>query len=155
MVDQITTFFEILELPSYDDDISQLLLGQYIRAAHGCICVVDVCDVSTLGFLRQVIPKAIHFHAKQTGTPFVVAINKMDLDVSKHRVTVEMARDVIRDCAFNYSIVETSAKTGCNVLLAFEEVARRVRMNSIRVTDLIVKVLMGGKKSKKKQCLAM
>ena len=99
----------------------------FYRGSDACLLVLDVtCEQSFKAL--DVWKKEFLNGANITNSanfPFVVLVNKMDEDPSKHVVSIN---DVRQWCEINGGIpmYETSAKTGANVDAAFMDIATRV-----------------------------
>src|SRR5262249_53095758 len=101
-----------------EDDVSRVRPA-YLQGASGCIFVADGTRPKTLEIaegLRQA------FGPLERKTPFVLALNKWDLQES----WAILAGSVARLKSMSWEIRETSAKTGQGVEELFQTLAERM-----------------------------
>jgi len=104
------------------------------------ICAVDSPNSATEleSFVSQIL------RVKDTDyVPLVVAINKMDLDKSVHKVTKDHVREALKRGGWNHriAIFETSAKTNLNITAMVEELIRQCLLvsNVPEIVQLVIK----------------
>ena len=91
----------------------------YLRGAAGYFLVIDATRPKTLEIalsLNQIV------RATLADAPFILLINKMDLEAERKISSAEL--QVCIDAG--WTLLETSAKTGCNVEHAFELLAQKL-----------------------------
>lgn len=106
------------DLAGEDDFISVKM--SYLRGAAAYLIVVDGTRKDTLDTALDLIQRA----EKEVGQflPYVMLINKSDL-TTKWQITDE---DIVAIESQGHMVLKTSAKTGENVEVAFEAIARAV-----------------------------
>lgn len=99
------------------------LREQWYRSGDGFLFVFSITERATFDEL-SILYEQVKRAREQEGMPCVVVANKCDLK-QKRKVSSAEARAFARklDCPF----VETSAKTGVNIDVAFRQCAKRVR----------------------------
>lgn len=100
----------------------------YFRNAAGCLLVYDVTRRQTFAHVQDWLNDIL----EQAGEDITICLvgNKSDLEDSR-QVTADEAEQWAKDNGIQ-RFVETSAKTGENVIKAYEEVARLIHENIVR-----------------------
>jgi small GTP-binding protein len=130
-----TTKFHNLDLRYQIWDIAgqprfnQIRKSFYI-GAKAALILYDVSERKTLTSLTSWIDELINSNGKGSEIPIVVIANKIDLRDSVECVSKEDGENAVKKLQDKYSVVdtvkflETSAKTGENVDLAFEMITK-------------------------------
>ncbi|MCC6344537.1 MAG: GTP-binding protein [Bryobacterales bacterium] len=98
-----------------DDELEPLRLS-YLRGASGYILVADGCRESTLDIAGDLHSRIAGVHG---ALPFVLAVNKMDLE-AEWRISEDR---LARVTALGWPLIRTSAKTGAGVDKTFSTLA--------------------------------
>jgi len=98
-----------------EDELEPLRLS-YLRGASGYILVADGCRESTLDTAENLHSRIAGVHG---ALPFVLAVNKMDLEEDWRISEDRLARLAAR----GWPLIRTSAKTGAGVDQAFSALA--------------------------------
>jgi len=103
----------------YGEDDFQKVRASYLRGSSGYLLVIDGTRKETLDVARQ-----LRLLASQSmgAVPYVLMINKHDLRES-WKVTPEMYKDLASNACL---VLQSSAKTGEGVELAFLELAKQM-----------------------------
>jgi len=103
----------------YGEDDFQKVRASYLQGSSGYLLVVDGTRIETVEVARQ-----LHKLATQSmgSVPYVLVINKHDLQES-WKIEPSMYEDLARNASV---VLQSSAKTGEGVELAFAELARRM-----------------------------
>lgn len=101
----------------------RLISRAYYKGSHGIVLVYDVTDRKSFEHLRDWIDR-IRSHADD-GIHGCILCNKTDLPEHTHAVTKEEGLKMV-DLIPNFKFYETSAKTGKNVILALDALAKCV-----------------------------
>jgi small GTP-binding protein len=96
---------------------ARVLLPTYFRKAKGVILVYDITNLKSFESLSERWMAQLHDHAATEDLAKLLVGNKSDLD-SGREVSKEKAQEFCRE--HNMQHLETSAKSGDNVLKAFE-----------------------------------
>jgi hypothetical protein len=100
----------------YGEDEFQTISPSFLRASDGCLLVAD-------GTRRPTLEKALELAGRASEllgpVPMLLLVNKSDLASSWEIGPADLARAT----ALSLSVLETSAKTGANVELAFTRLA--------------------------------
>ena len=94
----------------------------YYKNAHGIVLVYDVSDRRSFEQLRTWLAGIGQYAAESVRG--CILCNKVDLKKDLHRVLRKEGEDAAREC--NFKFYETSAKTGLNVKVALESLARSI-----------------------------
>lgn len=97
---------------------ARVLLPTYFRKAKGVILVYDITNLKSFESLGERWMTQLNDHASSDDLAKLLVGNKSDLDVSRE-VSVEKAQAFCQE--YNMTMLETSAKSGDNVLQAFEQ----------------------------------
>ena len=135
-----------------------------MRTGEGFFLICAVDSPSSAAELEVFVSQILR--VKDTDyVPLVVAINKMDLDKSVHKVTQNHVREALQRGGWKHkvAIFETSAKTNLNISAMFEELVRQCLFSS-NVTDIVKLVIKKDKDAfdniskngnEKKKCIVM
>ncbi|MHA1754147.1 MAG: Rab family GTPase [Candidatus Odinarchaeia archaeon] len=99
----------------------EVMHRSYYRGAQGALAVFDLTRKKTLKNLESWLNKIDEYLGKKI--PVIILGNKKDLKVSIEvdQKDIEKFRE-----KYNYPYIATSAKTGENVQLAFEDLAKKI-----------------------------
>lgn len=95
---------------------------QYYKDSNGILLVFDLTNHLSFEGLQSWFDDIYNF--AMTGIDIVLLGNKSD-DIANRAVTIEEIKEMIND-KINCSYYEVSAKTGYNVTIAFEELAKKL-----------------------------
>jgi len=98
--------------------IARVLLPTYFRKAKGVILVYDIAKAKSFESLSERWMTQIDDHASSDYLGKLLVGNKSDLDANRE-VTRKKAENFCRE--YGMEMLETSAKSGQNVLKAFEK----------------------------------
>lgn len=102
----------------------------YFRGAHACFNVFDLTNRASFDALKRWYEDTLDYAGRST--VFIIIGNKADL-VDQQEVTTEEALELVRD--LNCTYIETSAKTGDNVMVAFSLMALFLMERAERVIE--------------------
>jgi small GTP-binding protein len=102
---------------------ARVLLPTYFRKAKGVILVYDITNLKSFESLSERWMAQLNDHASADDLAKLLVGNKADLEGSRE-VTKEKALQFCQQ--YNMELLETSAKTGTNVLPAFEKLMEMV-----------------------------
>jgi len=97
---------------------ARVLLPTYFRKAKGVILVYDITTMKSFESLAERWMAQLQDHASSEDLAKLLVGNKSDLEASSREVSVEKAKQFCEDYGMQH--LETSAKSGDNVLVAFE-----------------------------------
>ena len=97
---------------------ARVLLPTYFRKAKGVILVYDITNLKSFESLSDRWMAQLNDHANTDDLAKLLVGNKSDLESSRE-VTTEQAQSFCQK--YNMELLETSAKSGVNVLQAFEK----------------------------------
>lgn len=97
---------------------ARVLLPTYFRKAKGVILVYDITNAKSFTSLAERWMAQLKDHAAADDLAKLLVGNKADLASSSRQVTAEQAAQLCQQYGMEY--LETSAKSGENVLQAFE-----------------------------------
>jgi GTPase KRas protein len=103
------------------------LREQWYRSGDGFVFVFSVTDRDTFDELPKLYEE-VRRAREEDRVPCVVVANKCDLK-DKRVVCSTEARALAKK--FNCPFIETSAKTGVNIDVAFQQCARRVQNHNV------------------------
>ena len=98
------------------------ITSSYYRGAHGIIIVYDVSNEDTFNNLKFWLSE-INTYALPSSKMILVG-NKSDVSLKSRQVSYETASNYAK--SNNMIYVETSAKNGTNINLAFDEIIREI-----------------------------
>lgn len=97
---------------------ARVLLPTYFRKAKGVILVYDITNAKSFESLSERWMAQLHDHASSDDLAKLLVGNKSDLEASRE-VQPEKAEQFCQE--YGMELLETSAKSGDNVLKAFEK----------------------------------
>lgn len=97
---------------------ARVLLPTYFRKAKGVILVYDITNAKSFESLSERWMAQLNDHASSDDLAKLLVGNKSDLEASRE-VTQEKAEEFCKE--YGMELLETSAKSGQNVLQAFEK----------------------------------
>lgn len=107
---------------------ARVLLPTYFRKAKGVILVYDITNLKSFESLSERWMAQLHDHANSDDLAKLLVGNKSDLEASRE-VTREKAQQFCQK--YNMELLETSAKSGTNVLQAFEKLIEIVHNRAL------------------------
>lgn len=128
-VDGIACLMDVLDTAGQEDYVS--LRATWMRDRNGFLLVYSMCDRSTFNDLQSFLNQLLVMHEdSETGLPppIIVVANKSDMAASR-----EVSEEEGRALAVSFGLdaeegyIETSAKTGHNVDVAFTRLVRQIR----------------------------
>ena len=98
---------------------ARVLLPTYFRKAKGVILVYDITNAKSFESLSERWMAQLHDHASSDDLAKLLVGNKSDLGDASREVSAEKAKAFCQEYGMDW--LETSAKSGENVLQAFEK----------------------------------
>jgi len=130
VIDAETCSLDILDTAGQEDYIA--LRGQWMQERQGFVLVYSVTERRTFEDLRSFYNQLLQIHDNKC-PPLVMLANKSDAPEDQKKVTKTEGQDLAK--TFDNAIfLETSAKTGFNIDLAFTKLVREVRKRQGTVT---------------------
>jgi small GTP-binding protein len=111
---------------------ARVLLPTYFRKAKGVILVYDITNAKSFESLSERWMTQLNDHASSDDLAKLLVGNKSDLDASRE-VSTERAEQFCRD--YGMEMLETSAKSGENVLKAFEKLIGIVHNKALEASS--------------------
>jgi len=111
---------------------ARVLLPTYFRKAKGVILVYDITNAKSFESLSERWMTQLNDHASSDDLAKLLVGNKSDLDASRE-VSTERAAQFCRD--YGMDMLETSAKSGENVLKAFEKLIGIVHNKALEASS--------------------
>jgi len=111
---------------------ARVLLPTYFRKAKGVILVYDITNAKSFESLSERWMTQLNDHASSDDLAKLLVGNKSDLDASRE-VSTERAEQFCRD--YGMETLETSAKSGENVLKAFEKLIGIVHNKALEASS--------------------
>jgi len=111
---------------------ARVLLPTYFRKAKGVILVYDITNAKSFESLSERWMTQLNDHASSDDLAKLLVGNKSDLDASRE-VSTERAEQFCRD--YGMDMLETSAKSGENVLKAFEKLIGIVHNKALEASS--------------------
>ena len=103
---------------------ARVLLPTYFRKAKGVILVYDITNAKSFESLSERWMAQLEDHANSDDLAKLLVGNKSDLESSSRQVSADKARQFCQ--TYGMEFLETSAKSGQNVLQAFEKLIGNV-----------------------------
>ncbi|KAJ3436156.1 ras-like protein rasb [Anaeramoeba flamelloides] len=122
LLDDQAITLEILDTAGQEE--YKIIRDRSFQKMDGFLCCYSVTSKATIGEIRRDFQSIIKIK-DTTQVVGVLIANKCDVREEERAVSPEVGKELARE--FNVPFVETSAKTGENVELAFLTAAREVR----------------------------
>jgi small GTP-binding protein len=123
---------------------ARVLLPTYFRKAKGVILVYDITNLKSFESLSERWMAQLNDHASADDLAKLLVGNKSDLEGSRE-VTKEKALQFCQQ--YNMELLETSAKSGTNVLPAFEKLMEMVHDRALASQQQNAKAGLSGMNS--------
>jgi small GTP-binding protein len=107
---------------------ARVLLPTYFRKAKGVILVYDITNLKSFESLSERWMAQLNDHANSEELAKLLVGNKSDLEANRE-VTPDMAQKFCKE--YGMKMLETSAKSGENVLQAFEQLVSIVHERAL------------------------
>jgi len=112
---------------------ARVLLPTYFRKAKGVILVYDITNAKSFESLSERWMAQLHDHASSDDLAKLLVGNKSDLGDASREVSSEKAKAFCQEYGMDW--LETSAKSGENVLQAFEKLIGIVHDRAVLMTQ--------------------
>ena len=113
----------------------------FYSTAHGFIAICAVNDLKSVEEMVSLVEHVLTTKDFKT-IALVVGVNKMDLDEQEHVVTHGHVKKALKEIGMtNFSIFNTSAKTGENIRPMIEEMIRRSQCSSHKAFEILQQII--------------
>jgi small GTP-binding protein len=112
---------------------ARVLLPTYFRKAKGVILVYDITNAKSFESLSERWMAQLNDHASSDDLAKLLVGNKSDLEASRE-VTLDKAQLFCQE--YGMELLETSAKSGENVLASFEKLIGMVHDKALKASKL-------------------